>query len=246
MTDDTADALQGQIEEAQAAGDQEKAQALYQQQQGTADADSPGPAPAAPDGEGDPSDADTDDDAAGSLSAVGAPPDGEWTFGRPEVVDHQFALMEAAFGELATDLKSEWGADSGRNLEFAAAASREFEANYPEIVSVVNKHGGTNDPLIVELLAVLGRQWAETPGDPGTVRLFPNAGGTETRQPNMADNTATKDIEERIRDIGDQIDKAKARQDTTRANSLYQETLALDARLPGGRGPIVGSGGRVT
>ena len=237
MTDDvdTAD-VNTQIDAARAAGDGEKAQALYAQQQGTTDAHGLDPAPVPVgndvDGEG--------DAVADSLSAVGPPPDGEWTFARPEVVDHQFALMEAGFGELATDLKSEWGADGGLNLEFAVAASREFEANYPELVSVVDKRGGTNDPLIVELLAVLGREWAATPGDPTTVRLFPNTGGHE-QETTMSN---TKDIQARIDALGDVILKAKAQNDGWKAQESYQEQLRLEGLLPGGTDPIVGSAGR--
>ena len=166
---DTSDALQAQIDEAKDAGDDAKAQALYQRQQGT-------------DLHGDeaassvPAVSDTSGDAATDLPGLPAPPEGEWTFARPEVVNHQFAIMEADFGELATDLRSEWGADAGRNLEFALATSLEFEAHYPELVATVAARGAGADPLIVELLAQLGRQWTATPGDPRTVRLFPNTG----------------------------------------------------------------------
>lgn len=243
MTDsiEAADALNAQIETAKAAGDSEKAQALYQEQQGTA-----------PDGEGDlPAQTSTgapDADAASvaeALSAVGSPPEGEWTFARPEVVDHQFALMEAAFGDMATDLRKEWGADAGVNLQFADAAAAQFEESFPEVIAVFEKHGGVNDPMVVELLAVIGRQGADTPGDPGTVRLFPNPGGTETRQPNMTDNMATKDIQGRIDALEGVIEKARARGEHSRANDAYLEQLRLGALLPGAGEPIVGRGGRV-
>ena len=241
MTDDsvdTADALQVQIDAAKAAGNNELAQALYQKQQGTDDPYGR----EAPDGGDDPSDADTDDGVADSLSAVGSPPDGEWTFDRPEVVDHQFALMEAAFGELATDLKSEWGADSGLNLEFAAAASREFEANYPELTSVLDKRGGTNDPLIIEMLAVMGREWAETPGDPGTVRLFPNTGGHE-QETTMSN---TNDIQSQIRDMEKAMDRAEVEGDREERSRLFRAQQELYRRLPGGGDPVVGSSGGPT
>ena len=86
--------LEDAIDEAQLAGEDERAQALYLKQQGV-DTGEPGDDVA---GQG--------DDAAES-SDIGPPPDGEWTFDRPEVVDHQFKIMEFHFGELATDLKSE-------------------------------------------------------------------------------------------------------------------------------------------
>ena len=216
--------FEADIEAAQAAGDDERAQALYLKSQGL----------------------DTGDDAAepgddvGESSDIGPPPDGEWTFDRPEVVDHQFKLMEADFGDLATDLKAEWGADAGQNLEFALATSREFEEHYPEVVSTIMTRGAGHDPLVIELLAVLGRQWAETPGDPTTVRLFPNGQDQET---SMTNTIGTK-VQAQIEALEDQIDKAAARNDTDKANRLYQEQQALYRRQPGGREPIVGSEGR--
>ena len=136
--------FEADIEAAQAAGDHERAQALYLKSQDL-DTDEPGDDAAAQGDDGDES------------SDIGAPPDGEWTFDRPEVVDHQFKIMESHFGDLATDLRSEWGADAGLNLEFAAATAREFASHYPEIIQTINNRGAGDDPLIVELLAVLGR-----------------------------------------------------------------------------------------
>ena len=53
-----------------------------------------------------------------------------------------------------------------------------------------------------------------------------------------------EEIEARIEEIRDDIDKAQARFDRTKANKLYQEALALEALLPGGTDPIIGSAGR--
>ena len=172
MSDDAAlaetviqNSFEADIEEAQAAGDDERAQALYLKSQDVAETE----------------DATDPGDAIESLPDIGPVPDGEWVFSRPEVVDYQFRLMEAAFGDLATDLQSEWGADAGRNLEFALAASREFETHYPDILSVIESRGAGYAPLIIEILAVLGRQWAESPGAPTPLRVFPVTGAVVVR-----------------------------------------------------------------
>ena len=230
---DNSPELQEQIQEAQDAGDDEKAQALYLRQQGTEDAHSLEPAvPAVVEGEG--------GDAA-DPPGLPAPPEGEWTFARPEVVNHQFAIMEADFGELATDLRSEWGADAGRNLEFAFATSLVFEAEYPEVVSTIARRGAGADPLIVELLAVLGRQWAETPGDPTTVRLFPNSDG-HGQERNMSEIN-TDDFDEKTETLMNEEAEARAAGNLGKSNRLQREIRALFVRRYG-KEPIVGSGGR--
>ena len=236
MSEDTADTLEGAIEEAKAAGNIGRANELYQRQlalEAGVPAVSQEPEPS---GEA---------DIAGgeSVPAVGPPPEGEWTFARPEVVDHQFAMMEADFGELATDLRSEWGADAGRNLEFALATSLEFEAHYPELVATVAARGAGADPLIVELLAQLGRQWAETPGDPRTVRLFPNTGdrGQET---NMSENNS-HDFDEKADDLMAEEAAARAAGNLGKSKRLEREIRALFVRQYG-TGSAVGSSGGPT
>ena len=236
MSEANLDALEAQIQEARDAGDDAKAQALYQQQQGTEDAFGLEPVPAV-------SDADADSAGDESLPAVGPPPEGEWTFARPEVVAHQFAMMEADFGELATELRSEWGADAGRNLEFAFAASREFEAHYPEVVSTIERRGAGADPLIVELLAVLGRQWAETPGDPMTVRLFPNADGHgEERNMSEAGDDA---FDEKTDALMDEAAAARAAGNLGKSKRLERQIRGLFIRKYG-TGAVVGSSGGPT
>ena len=112
-------------EAAETAGDTALANRLYRESMGV-DAEV-GPAP--------------EDEGAAAESDIGPPPDGEWTFDRPEVVDHQFAIMESHFGDLATDLRSEWGADAGLNLQLAQAAAQQFEEHYPELDYTIRKHG---------------------------------------------------------------------------------------------------------
>ena len=120
------EALQAQEVALAGEGGLEKANALYRRSIGASDPD--GEQPSGEEG-----------DAAESLPDIGPSPDGEWTFDRPEVVSHQFAMMEAEFGDLATDLRDDWGADAGQNMKFAAAASREFETHYPEIVETITR-----------------------------------------------------------------------------------------------------------
>ncbi len=57
-------------------------------------------------------------------------------------------------------------------------------------------------------------------------------------------NTIGTKVQAQIEALEDQIDKAQARNDTDKANRLYQEQQALYQRLPGGSEPIVGSEGR--
>ena len=233
---DAADDLQPQIDEAKAAGNMGRANDLYQRQLALAAGVPAVSQEPSPSGEADSADGE-------SLPALGPSPDGEWTFARPEVVAHQFAMMEADFGELATDLKSEWGADAGRNLEFALATSLEFETHYPELVATVARRGAGADPLIVELLAQLGRQWAETPGDPTTVRLFPNADG-HGQERNMSEINKG-DFDERADALMDEEKQARASGNLGKSERLEREIRALFVRQYGS-GPVVGTSGGPT
>ena len=209
--------------------DPAKANALYQKLIGSADREGEQALVGSDEGDG-----------AESLPDIGPSPDGEWTFDRPEVVAHQFKMMEASFGELATDLRDDWGADAGRNMEFAAAASREFETHYPEIISTVTARGAANDPLVVELLAVLGRQWAETPGDPSTVRLFPNTDGHEQE---TAMNETNIDFDEKVETLMNEQDQAQQAGNIAKRDRIERQLRGLFVRKYG-TGPAVGEGGR--
>ena len=147
----------------------------------------------------------------------------------------------SSFGELATDLRSEWGPDAGQNLQFAAAASREFEAQYPEIVSTINRRGAATDPLVVELLAVLGRQWAETPGDPSTVRLFPGMNEQET---NMNEINADG-FDEKVEILMDESEQAAVAGNLNKRDRIEREIRALFVKRHG-TAPAVGSSGGPT
>ena len=222
--------IEQQIEQAQVAGDDALAQRLYLRQQG-ADTDAPG------------EDAADQGDDVGEVSDIGPPPNGEWSFDRPEVVDHQFAMMESEFGDLATDLKSDWGADAGRNLDFALAASREFEEHYPELVATVAERGARNDPLVIELLAVIGRQWAETPGDPTTVRLFP--GSDNHGEERIMNETNIGGFDEKVETLMNESQQAGDAGNLAKRDRLEHEIRALFVKRYGTT-PAVGSSGGPT
>ena len=227
MTDTGEADLQDTIDEAQLVGDDERANALYRKSMGVDAEDSPDPEDA-----GD----------AGEVSDIGPPPDGEWSFSSPAVVDHQFKIMEAEFGDLATDLKSDWGADAGRNLEFALATAQQFESHYPELIQTVEARGARNDPLVVELLAVLGRQWASTPGDPTTVRLFPGMGNHEQER-DMSDIDG--DFDEKTDDLMTQQEQAQVEGNLGKVDRLEREIRARFVKRYG-TGAVVGSSGGPT
>ena len=224
------EALQAQEVALAGEGGLEKANALYRRSIGASDPD--GEQPSGEEG-----------DAAESLPDIGPSPDGEWTFDRPEVVSHQFAMMEAEFGDLATDLRDDWGADAGQNMKFAAAASREFETHYPEIVETITRRGAVTDPLVVELLAVLGRQWAETPGDPATVKLFPGRDGHE-QETNMNEIDADS-FDEKTTELMNQQDQATAAHDDAKAQRIERQLRQMFVRRYG-TGPAIGSSGGPT
>ena len=239
MTDtDTGDIqpteIEAQIEQAQVAGDTERAQALYLRQQGV-DTGEAGDAEDSPDPE--------DDGAPGESPDVGPPPDGAWSFDRPEVIDFQFKLMESEFGDLATDLRDDWGADAGLNLDFALAASREFEKNFPELVETVLERGARNDPLVVELLATLGRLWASTPGDSTTVRLFPGTGDNEQER-NMSEINVGG-FDEKVETLMTESQQAGDAGNLAKGDRLEHEIRALFVRKYG-TGAAVGSSGGPT
>ena len=221
---------EAEIEQAQVAGDDERANALYRKSMGV-DAET-GPDP-------------EDDGDAAEVSDIGPPPDGEWTFSRPEVVDHQFALMESEFGDLATDLRSAWGADAGRNLDFALAASRQFESHYPELVETVLERGARNDPLVIELLATLGRQWAESPGDPATVRLFPGSDSHGQEQEKQMSEINVGGFDEKVEALMNESEQAASAGNLAKRDRLEHEIRALFVRKYG-TGAVVGSSGGPT
>ena len=163
------------------------------------------------------------------MRALPAPPDGPWDFGRPEVVRHQFKIMEATFGEPATKLKNEWGRDGSTNMQFAKATAVKLEAAYPGIDAVIRKYGAQNDPLVIDAFAMMGRYDAATVGDPATVQPFRNT--------NESKAMTEGNIQAQIEALQGDIDKARAQRNSSLANDLYQRQLMLGRRLPGGTDP---------
>ena len=130
-----------------------------------------------------------------------------------------------------------------RNLEFAAATSQLFAEHYPEVVSTIMTRGAGYDPLIIELLAVLGRQWAETPGDPLTVRLFPGTG----------DHGQERDMNETDADsFGEQTDALMTEQEQAQAEGNVGKVDRLERQIRArfvrryGTDPAIGSSGGPT
>ena len=248
MTDnvDAADALNADIDAAKAAGDMGKANELYRRQMGVGD-DPYGveaPAPAVSDDGGDPP-AQT---SPGELTvATGADDETVTVSGgmdfanNPEHIGQALEAMswwdsdEAGEpdGDRVSQLKAKWGSDMGANLAHFQA----FALAHPDIYEVLDAAGFGDHPAIVEAGAMLGRKYATVAGDPGQITT--RKAGAKTM-----DSMATNQIEARIEAIRDDIDKAQARQDTTKANKLYQEALGLEALLPGGTDPIIGQAGR--
>jgi hypothetical protein len=58
------------------------------------------------------------------------------------------------------------------------------------------------------------------------------------------DATIGTALDAQIDALQDQIERAQTRGDSHIANDLYQKQLALAQKLPGGRDPAVGEGGR--
>lgn len=245
MTDDinTADALNVQIEEAKAAGNNELAQSLYQRQQGTTDAYGLEPAPPAHTADGgEPSQTADGLPASTDLTIATGADDETATItpgmdfaGNPEHVAQAVECMEVWDGDELDSLKAKWGSDMGTNLAHFEA----FALAHPDVHEVLVASGFGDHPAIIEVGAILGRRYATVAGDPGQIT-------TRKAGIKMADNMATKDIQARIDALGDVIDKARARGESVRANDAYQEQLRLGGLLPGGSDSIVGQDGRTT
>ena len=240
MSEVDVDALEGQIEEARDAGRDAEAQALYQQQQGTTDPYGVEAVPdlavsdAAGDGAGQP--------RAGELVVATDAEDETVTVtpamdfaGNPEHIAHALACMEVWDGDELATLKAKWGSDLAANLGYFEA----FALAHPDVHEILVASGFGDHPAIVEAGAILGRAYVTQAGDPGRIT-------TRKAKTMTTDNMATTDIEAKLRSLQGGIDKAQAQNDGPEANRLYQEQLRLQAQLPGGSGPIVGSEGRTS
>ena len=123
------------------------------------------------------------------------------------------------------------GNDMAANLGYFEA----FALAHPDVREVLDSHGLLDHPAIVEVGAIMGRRYATTPGDPGEMMTSKGATAMES--------TMT-DVQAKIDALDDAIDAAQARNDTTKAQLLYENQARLYQQLPGGREPIVGGAGR--
>ena len=113
------------------------------------------------------------------------------------------------------------------NLAFSEA----FGRAHPDILSVIYEAGMGDHPVVLRIAAMLGRRYAETSGDAGTIT---NSKGTATMDDDTFDaTTESLMIEER---------GARGRGELAKAANLQKRIDALfKTRFSG---PIVGSEGR--
>ena len=243
---DAADALEGAIEQAKASGDMAKANELYQRQIGNIDPfglDSL-PAPAASDAEGDdPPETSTGDlvvatnaedetaTISGGMDFVGNPEHVAQALEAMSVWDHDETGQPD--GDSVEQLKAEWGSDMAANLTYFQS----FALAHPDVHELLVASGFGDHPALIMAGAILGRRYMTKAGDAGQVTT--RKAGAQTM-----DSMATTNIRAQLNDLQERIERAQARHDTTTANRLYAEQLALQRRLPGGADPAIGEGGR--
>ncbi len=238
---DTADALQGQIEEAQRSGDVERANELYRRQIGTEGLEQL-PVPAVVEGEGEGERDDPPADGAGELVVATNAEDetvaisGGMDFpGNPEHTAHALACMEVWGEDEVAQLKAKWGSDMGANLGYFQA----FALAHPDVHELLVASGFGDHPAIIEAGATLGRRYVTKAGDPS--RMTTRKAGVTA-----VDNMATNQIEARIDTLQDDIDAALAKNDHSKAQRLFTTQQSLYRRLPGGTDPVVGGSGRTS
>ena len=238
---DGEDALQAQIDEAKAAGDLGKANELYHKQIGFVDPRVPVEVVPEVVDEGKVTDSVTSPASQDFTVATGAEDETVTVtpafdfVGNAEHRAGAVAEMREWDADATAALEAKWGSDMGVNLMYQQA----FAEALPEVNAIIQDHGLAGHPGIVEIGVILGRRYATVGGDPSTIT-------TRKAGPQMADNTNTAAIEARIEALSDEIDEVRAKGRPEKANALYQEQLALERRLPGGGGPIVGSQGRTS
>lgn len=243
MSEDAADALEGAIEEAKAAGNIGRANDLYQRQlalEAGVPVVSQEPAPAEDDvapqtGAGEVVVAVNAEDEIATISG------GLDFAGDPDHVAHALEAMSVwdydengeLTGGLVDNLKANWGSDLGANLGYFQS----FALAHPDVYEILVASGFGDHPAIIEAGAMLGRAYVTKSGDPSRVT-------TRKAGVNTMDNMATNQIEARIDTLQDEIDAALAKNDHGKAQKKYLLQQALYGRLPGGSEPIVGSQGR--
>ena len=249
---DASDALQTQIDEAIAADDPGLADELYRRQIGNTDPygeqaaaqavaeaiDAPpeaapkADAPAEPAG---PSPDDVDHGMGGTRLDDYKSYDQLTEDERGQEFDRVFSLADPDTSKGI--LQKQWpGAEYDKNLAFGEAALAAIPGSL-DVLRVLEVVGLADHPDLIRWLVSAGRAMASKPGDPATI---PINSGANSQMVNMS----TKDIEARIDTIQDEIDHAQARNDDSKAQSLYEQQQALYRLLPGGGAPIVGSQGR--
>ncbi len=212
--------LEDAIEAAQAAGDHDRAQELYRQSMGVDAEDGP--------------DNDTSGIQPGTSMAEYEPYDDVSEDQKDEAFEGVLALSDPDTARGI--LQAEWpGAEYDKNVEFAASVLGAV-SNSAKALRVLEAVGVADHPDLVRWLASAGRLMADVPGDPNSIPT-PHKG-------TAMDSTIGGNIEAQIDALQDQIDKAQAVNNDTKANTLYQKQLALERLLPGGSEPIVGSEGR--
>ena len=220
----TNDSIQADIEEAQAAGNGELAQELYLKQQGT-----------------EPDTADDDAQVSDIQGLGGTRLEAYQDYDvldedqRDAEFDRVYSLAEPGPAEAA--LRATWpGAEYDRNREFGDAMLAAVPGSL-DMVRVLEVVGLADHPDLIRWVVAAGRLMAGVPGDPATIPT------TRSEGKPMGN---VKAIEARIDELQGRIEKAQLQRDTSTANRLYAEQLALGRRLPGGGDPVVGSSGGPT
>ena len=246
---DDSPSLQSQIDAAVLANDMGLADDLYRRQIGTADlarTRDPGePAPVAevpvegqvedaaePAG---PSPSDVDQGMGGSGMDEYVPYDSLSEDEKDTAFEGVMSLSEPGVSEGI--FKREWpGAEYDRNREFGDAALRAVSGSL-DVLRVLETVGIADHPALVRWIVSVGHLLASQPGDPSSIST--NLGASKQM---VGMNTAQ--IEAKIDSLEDAIDAAQARNDTTKAQLLFETQQGLYQQLPGGREPIVGGSGR--
>ncbi len=150
-----------------------------------------------------------------------------------EHVEYAFNAMSFWDKNEVATLRREWGRDAGANLAFAHA----FAQNHTDIRDLVNREGMSDHPVIIRIAAMLGRRYAATPGDPGTI-----GPGAIRSGASMAGTGATG-LDGQIRATRKAAREAAREGDIRRANHLAERERDLIGQRDGNE-PIVGSAGR--
>ena len=216
-----ADALQSEIDEAQAAGDIGKANELYQRQIGTV------PVPAASGAEGDDFAADPSDSAGGELlpAETATPPPMS-----TELVDQVLGVYGDEDADEVAELRREWpGTEMGQNLGYVKWFLDEYVPPY--LIERV-----PDDIDLLRLGAAVGRELFH--------RHHLDAGERSEGGRNMHEIDADN-FDERADNLMNEEAQARAAGNLGKASRLEREIRALFVKRYG-TGPAVGSSGGPT